>query len=150
MSLEKFDPNRELQVWQRVTEGFRTGDSNIRPLLLMAWESASVYRHLLGILPGKQRERMKKLQEQAMRSVESLKGIQTMSGQPAGYLRPQPVPKEPARRLLEKNFHRCGQLMTEYTARTLDPEYGVVYQGLADREREMGLVLAELIGSLER
>lgn len=149
MSLEKFDPNRELQVWQRVTDGFRPGDSDMRPLLLMAWESASVYRHLLGVLSGKQRERMKKLQEQAMRSVESLKGIRAISGLPGGALQPLPIPKEPARRLLEKSFHRCRRLMTEYTARMPDPEYGIVYQGLADREREAGLVLAELIGSLE-
>ena len=148
--MEKFDPNRELQIWQRVTEGFRPGDSDIRPLLLMAWESASVYRHLLGLLSGKQRERMKNLQEQAMRSVDSLKGIQSMYGQSAGNLRAQPVPKESARRMLEKSFHRCGRLMTEYTARALDPEYGVVYQGLADREREAGMILAELIGSMER
>ena len=150
MFLEKFDPNRELQVWQRVTGGLMPGDSDIRPLLLMAWESAAVYRHLLGLLSGKQRERMKKLQEQAVRSVDSLKGIQAMSGQPAGNLRPQPIPKESARRLLEKSFHRSGRLMTEYTARTLDPEYGVVYQNLADRERKAGLVLAELIGNMER
>ena len=102
--MEKFDPNRELQVWQRVKEGFQAGDSDIRPLLLMAWESASVYRQLLGLLSGKQREKMKKLQEQAMGSVNVLKGIQTMSGQPAGNLRPQPVTKEPVRRLLEKSF----------------------------------------------
>ena len=147
--MEKFDPNRELQVWQRVTEGFRTGDSDIRPLLLAAWESASVYRHISGLLSGKQRERIKKLQLQAMRSVEALKGICAMSGQPAGTLRPQPVSKEPVRRLLEKSFHRCGRLMTEYTARALDPEYGVVYQQLADRERETGMTLAELVGSME-
>ena len=147
--MEKFDPNRELQVWQRVTEGFRTGDSDIRSLLLAAWESASVYRHISGLLSGKQRERMKKLQLQAMRSAEALKGICAMSGQSAGTLRPQPVSKEPVRRLLEKSFHHCGRLMTEYTARALDPEYGVVYQQLADREREAGMLLTELIGSME-
>jgi len=145
--LEKFDPNRELQVWQRVKEGFQAGDSDIRPLLLMAWESASVYRQLLGLLSGKQREKMKKLQEQAMGAVNVLKGIQTMSGQPAGNLRPQPITKEPVRRLLEKSFYRCGRLMTEYTARALDPDYAVVYQGLADREREAAMILAELIGN---
>ena len=82
-----------------------------------------------------------------MGAVNVLKGIQTMSGQPAGNLRPQPVPKEPVRRLLEKSFYRCGRLMTEYTARALDPDYAVVYQGLADRERETAMILAELIGN---
>jgi len=150
MYLEKLDPNLEAQVWRRIAGQPQPERGDLRPLLLMAWESASVYRHLLGLLSGKQRERMKNLQEQAMRSVDSLKGIQSMYGQSAGNLRAQPVPKESARRMLEKSFHRCGRLMTEYTARALDPEYGVVYQGLADREREAGMILAELIGSMER
>lgn len=150
MGLKKLDPNQELQVWQRVMGGPQPGNEDIRPLLLTAWESAAVYRHLTGLLPGKQRERVRMLQEKAMGAVEALKGIQAMSAHPAGKLQPPPIPKEPARRLLEKSFHRSRWLMTEYTARTPEPEFGVVYQGLADREREAGLVLAQLIGSMER
>lgn len=148
--MEKFDPNRELQVWQRVAQGPTPGSGDIRPLLLSAWESAAVFRHLLPLLTGRQRDRMKALQALAQQSVEALKGIQTLSGNPAGKLQPPPIPKEPARRLLEKSYHRSLRLMTEYTARGLDPEYGTVYQGLADREREVGMLLAELIGGMEK
>lgn len=141
---------QERKVWQRVTAGPQPGNADIRPLLLSAWESAAVFRHLTGLLTGKQRERIRELQEDARRSVDALKGIQTMSGNPAGKLQPPPIPKEPVRRLLEKSFYRSLRLMTEYTARALDPEYGVVYQALADREREAAMILAELVGGMER
>lgn len=148
--MKKFDPNRELQIWQRVTGGPQPGNGDIRPLLLAAVENAAVLRHLTGLLTGKTRERMKSLQEGAQRSVEALKGVQKMLGHPAGDLQPPLIPKEPPRRLLEKSFHRTLRLMTEYSARALDPEYGVVYQALADRERKAAAVLAEVIGGLEK
>lgn len=148
--MEKFDPNRELQIWQRVAGGPQPENGNIRPLLLAAVENAAVLRHLTGLLTGKARERMKPLQEGAQRSVEALKGVQKLLGHPAGDLRPPLIPKEPPRRLLEKSFHRTLRLMTEYSARVLDPEYGVVYQALADRERKAAAVLAEVIGGLEK
>ena len=137
--MEKFDPRRELQVWQRVGEGPRRSGEDIRPLLLLAWEQASVLRQLPGI-------RQKAVSEEARRSVEALKGIGQMSGQNVGALQPVPIPKEPARRQLEKCFHRSNRLMTEYTARSLDPEFGVVFQQLADRERRSAATLAELVG----
>lgn len=149
MHLEKLDLNLETQVWRRIAGQPQPERSDLRPLLLLAWEQASVLRHLMGLLSGKSRERMKELAGKAHRSAQAVKGIMAMSGQPAGNLRPVPIPKEPARRLLEKSFHRSGRLMTEYTARAIDPESGVVYQGLADRERENALILAELIGSME-
>lgn len=61
--MEKFDPNRELQIWQRVAGGPQPENGNIRPLLLSAVENAAVLRHLTGLLTGKARERMKPLQE---------------------------------------------------------------------------------------
>ena len=147
--MEKLDPNRELQVWQLVAAGPKPEGGDIRPLLLAAAESAAVYRHLMGLLTGKSRERIKTLYRGAWRSLEALKGIQLMSGHPAGNLRTPPIPRELPRRLLEKSFHRALGQMTEYTARTLDPEFGVIWQGLADRERETVMILAELIGGME-
>lgn len=140
---------QERKIWQRVTGGMRQENCDIRPLLLAATENAAVFGHLAGLLSGKPRERMRGLRELAGRTLDGLKGIQAMSGYPAGDLRPPLIPREPARRLLEKSYHRSRQLITEYTARMTDPEYGVVYQTLADRERETAAVLAEVIGSLE-
>lgn len=146
--MEKFDPNRELQVWQRVSGGCEPVGQDLRPLLLMAWESAAVYRHLLPMLTGKQRVRMKDLHERALQSVDMLKGIQRMSGSPEGKLSDLPIPREPARRLLEKSFYRSRNLVLEYTARSLETEYAMVYQTLAERERQTAAAISALIGGL--
>ena len=148
--MEKLDPNLEAQVWRRITGQPQPERGDLQPLLLIAWEQAQVLRQVTGLLSGKTRERMKGLSGSAVRSVEAIKGILLMSGQPAGKLRPQPIPRELPRRLLEKSFHRTLRMMTEYSARALDPEYGVVYQALADRERKAAAVLAEVIGGLEK
>ena len=149
MVLEKQPQDREMEVWQRVNSCrfFEGGD--IRSLLLAAEESVAVYAHLSRALTGKQREIMVRLQETARRSLHVLRGIQSMSGYSMGDLRPAPVEKERPRQMLEKSYLRALRQMTEYTARSLDSEYGVVYQGLADREREAAMALTELIGSLK-
>lgn len=142
---------QEQQVWQRVMCGRGPeGGGDIRPLLLAAAEGAAVYRHLAGLLTGKQRQRMQKLADTARKTVEALKGIQILSGYPVGKLRTLPVPGDTPRRLLEKCYHRAVRQMAEYTARSMDPEQGIVWQRLADREREAAVILAELIGSMEK
>ena len=148
--MERIERGLEERVWQRVMEPPEAQREDVRPLLLTAWEAASVYRHLTGLLTGKTRDQVKKLQDRATESVAALKGLQLLSGGQSGKLLPVPIPKEPARRLLEKSFFRAKRLMTEYTARTLDPEFGVVYQQLAERERENGILLAQLLGGMER
>lgn len=140
---------RENPVWQRVWNGQMPEGGDIRPLLLTAAESLAVYSQLAQTLTGKQRATAAGLRDMARRSLEALKGIQSLSGHPAGNLRTPPVPKEPARRLLEKSYHRALRQMTEYTARSLDPEFGVVYQSLGDRERTAAVLLAQLIGAAE-
>lgn len=149
--MERIDPNMEAEVWQRVMgQREQPVREDIRPLLLSAMEAVSAYRHLSGMLTGKGKERMKGLHQGAMASVSCLKGIQAMSGGGSGKLTAMPIPKEPVRKTLEKSYHRTRHLMAEYTGRSLDPEFGVLYQRMADREREHGVVLAEILGELGR
>nr|MBQ8244146.1 hypothetical protein [Oscillospiraceae bacterium] len=147
--MEKIERSMEEQVWRRVIGTPEPMREDIRPLLLAAWEAASLYRHLAGLMTGRTRERAKLLERRGMDSVAALKGILRLSGGQPGNLLPVPIPKEPARRLLEKRYFRSLHLMAEYTARALDPEFGVVFQQLADRERQNSTALAELLGRLE-
>ena len=39
--------------------------------------------------------------------------------------------------------------MAEYTARSADPEYGAVYQKMAQREGEHCCLIAQILGNLE-
>jgi len=141
---------REDLVWQRVRNTQMPEGGDIRPLLLMAAESFAVYSHLAQVLTGRQQEAAARLRDLSRRSLQALKGVQILSGYFAGNLRTPPVPKELPRRLLEKSYHRALRQMTEYTARSLEPEFGVVYQGLGDRERKMALLTAELLGGMDK
>lgn len=145
--MEKLD--LEAQVWQRIAGQPQPERVDLRPLLLTAWEQASVLRQVQGLLSGRNRERIRELSGKAIRSADAIKGMLALSGQPVGELHPVPLPREPVRRLLEKSYHRSMRLMTEYTARGIDPGFGTVYQGLADREREIGMTLVEILGRLE-
>ncbi len=147
--MENLDENLEARVWQRVSNCPRQEREDLRPLLLAAWEAAAAYRSLTGQLTGRQRQRAQSLYDRAMESVAILKGIQRLRGTEPEALRPQPAQKEPPRRALERCFHRCRRLRTEYMARTLDPETGSLFQALGDREAENGLLLARMLGSLE-
>lgn len=149
MKLEHIDPNTEAQVWQRVMGGPEGGitDSDLRPLLLAAGESAGIFRYLSGRLTGENRQRAKILHDRAVDTLACLRGIQTMTGG-GGKVAAQPVPKEPLRRTLEKSYRRCIRAMTEYTARSLDPEFGVVFQKLAERERENCALILRILGEI--
>jgi hypothetical protein len=147
--LEKLDLDRETRIWQRVSACKAPEVGELRPLLLSAAETVSTYRQLVGMLTGRSREQMKGLLTVAQRSAAVLKGIGRMSGQPPEDMKTLPGQREPAARLLKKSYYRALRQLTEYTARTLDPDYGVVYRSLADREQEAAVVLAELIGRID-
>ena len=150
--MEQIDPNVEAEVWQRVMGQQQTQREreDIRPLMLSAMEAASLYRHLSGVLTGKGKERMKTLHQGAMANLACLKGIQAMSGGGNGKLTAMPIPKAPVRRMLETGYHRARHLMAEYMGRSVDGEFGVLFQRMADREREHVVTLAEILGELGR
>ncbi len=148
--MENKDGGLEQRVWQRVGACPQREQEDLRPLILLAWEAAAVYRSLTGQCGGRQRQWAQSLYDRAMESLGMLKGIQLLRGGEAGQLRPHPVQKEDLRRTLEKCYHRTNRLGREYMARTLDPEVGGVFRALGDREGENGLILARMLGNLER
>ena len=141
--MERIDRELEEKVWQRIQGQPHAGQGNLRPLLLLAMEAEAGCRQLP---PGPGRERLVK---NAAANAACLRGIGILGGE-GGRRQPQTVPREPPRKLLEKCYHRARRLMTEYAARELDGEFGVVYRQMADRERENCALLMELLGGLGR
>ena len=150
--MEMIDPNMEQQVWQRVTGHSATEprQEDFRSLMLAALEAAAVYRQLAAAFTGTARERVKRLYEGEMANIACLKGIRKLSGGGVGKLPALSAPKEPAEKALEKRYHHARRAMVEYMSRAADPEFGVVFEKIAQREREHCAVLAELIGGLGR
>ncbi len=140
--------NAQRQVWQRVFAQRSPKREDLRPLLLSAMESAAVFRYLAAALTGEGREQARALQRSQMETVSCLRGLQALSGGAGAFPKVLPQPKEPANRLLEKAFYRGKNAMTEYTARSLDSDFGMVFHCLAQQEEMRCAAIARLLGSL--
>ena len=143
------DRNTEQQVWQRVRSAAQEPPRNdLRQLQREAMELAASYRGLVSQLTGRQQEQARRLYLGEKANGQTLAGIGALSRQQGEALKLWQPGKEPARKVLEKSYHRTRRCMTEYLARSADGEFGVVFQKLADREGEHCGLIVELLGSL--
>lgn len=145
--MERMDKSRE--VWQRVMNSPpAVPKDGLRGLRRESAALAAVYRQLAGSLSGKAGEKAAQLYREEGTISACLRGLEVLRGEDGGKLKyPQPG-KEPTLRLLRGCYHRTRNCMAEYTARSVDPEIGMVFRELSDRaQRQCGL-LAELMGML--
>lgn len=147
--MEKMDRNAEQQVWQRVfaRPPMQPGREDLRMLMLSAMELAAGYRLLAGTLAGRTGEQAKRLLEGEQANIACLKGMQHLAGGAEGKPKALGAPGGPARKVLEKSYYETRRALTEYTARLADPEFGAVFQKMADRERGHCAILVEMLGS---
>ena len=136
----------EREVWQRVLGQQEPPRSSLRPMELEAMEAAAVYRKLAGQSSGKRREQFWHLHNMQTEILACLRGIGRLSGSAGGKAAQIAVPEEPAAKALEKRYHCARRAVTEYTARTVDGDFGIVFQHLADLSREECVLLARLLG----
>lgn len=141
--------NQEQQIWQRVFAGPEEGPrEDLRGLQMEAMELAAVYRALSAGLTGWQRERTRQLSQGEAANAASLGGMQRLSRLPGDAPKGAQPLREPAERTLEKCYHRTRRCMTEYMARSAQPEFGEVFRKLADREGQHCLWITELLGGI--
>lgn len=143
------DPKTARQVWQRVTAPAGPSDHrDLQGLILGAMETAALYRGLIAALQGKPRDLARELLEGQQETVHVLLGLRALSqGQSPGPRMPE-GPNLPPVKLLNLAFRRSRNALTEYTARTIDPEFGPVFRVLAGREEGQGTAIAALLGEL--
>ena len=89
---------------------------------------------------------LRHLHDMQMEILACLRGIGRLSGGGGGKTAQIAVPEEPAAKALEKRYHCARRAVTEYTARTVDGDFGIVFQHLADLSREECVLLARLLG----
>lgn len=148
--MDTIDRNTARQVWSRVTAapapGLSPGD--LYNLMSAAGETAALYRGLTSSLSGKQRESALILLAGQQETLWALGGMQRISfGKGTSQKAGTPSQKQP-RRILEACFHQARNALTEYTARTIDTQYGPVFRLLAAREEEHCLRILTLLGQL--
>lgn len=149
--MDKVDQQMEDRVWQRVRQGSgmpALPKDNLKALILMAQEEAAACRELTLQLIGKPWEPLRRLEQESMKTAQSLRGICALKGEPVK-LSPLPAPRDKPRRALEKSFRRCRKLCQELESRTTDPDFGGIYRSLTRRTEDHCAVLAELIGKLD-
>lgn len=125
----------EQQVWQRVLGQSEPPRGSLRPMELEAMEAAAVYRKLAGQFSGRGREQLRHLHDMQMEILACLRGIGRLSGSGGRKTAQIAVPEEPAAKALEKRYHCARRAVTEYTVRTVDGDFGIVFQHLADLSR---------------
>ena len=147
--MENFDPSVEQQVWQRVlAQPEQPQRDDLRGLQLSAAELAAAYRHLANTLTGRDREQAKRLYEGERANIACLRGMRVLSGAAGVKPKTMNASKEPAGKLLEKCYHRTRRAMAEYTARSVDGEFGEAFRKMARREGEHCAMIAELLGNI--
>ena len=147
--MDKQNQTAEQQVWQRVRANREEMPGrDLLQLQREAMELAAIYRNLSTRMTGRQQELVKRLWAGARANGEALAGIRMLSGQNAEQLKLWQPGKEETKKLLQQCYHRTRRCMTEYLARSVDGEVGVVFDGMARREGEHCLLIAQLLGGL--
>jgi hypothetical protein len=143
------DRKLEAQVWQRVRASAEEPPRNdLRQMQREAMELAAAYRTLVAQFTGRQQEQARRLYLGEKANAQALAGIGILSRLEGEAVKLWQPGKEPARKVLERCYHRTRRCMTEYLSRSADGEYGAVFRNMADREGEHCAVIAELLGSL--
>lgn len=142
------ESNRETQVWQRVGAPPNQSQSpqELRILLQNAWERASLFRSLSG-QTSRSREHIKQLQELELGNIACLKGMLAFSGHDIK-ISARNLPPAPARQSLIRGYYLAKKAAAEYTARSVDPEFGMVYQEMAGREAKICALVTQLLGEI--
>lgn len=142
------DPKTARQVWQRVAAppGPEPDRGALQALALYAGETAALYQALAAALTGKSKEQAQRLWERQRDTFFCLRGLQKLSPSSGNAPRLPKAPNMPAGKLAAQGYRRAKHALTEYTARSIDPEFGPVFRRLALREEENCQLLAWLLG----
>lgn len=127
------DVSRERQVWQRVTAQNHQSRELLRPWLLAAMEASGEFRRLAQSASGWRRELLLSLGEGEADSAACLRAMMLL----ASLCPPQAAPESgrlPLLRALPLRLTRCREAYRNYAGMTPDPEYGPVFQRMADRQ----------------
>lgn len=150
--MEPIDAKVEQQVWQRVRgreeDAGKSQEQDLRMLTLRAMEAGADYRHLAGMLTGGNRELARRLWENQSRIVACLRGMARLTRSPAGKAKTLEPSKDPAEKVLRRRYHQARKAVTEYAARGLDPQLGLVFRALSQWEEGQCALIAQLLGLL--
>ena len=141
---------REQRVWQRVLGQPEQGKpEDFHSVILSAREQAGAYRYLMEKATGENRELLRRLYTNQERTVDCLKGLGMLQGNPVKE-KPMQTMKELTEKMMKKCYYRSCRAVEEYTSRSVCSEFGEVFRKIADRERENCVMIVEVMGRWKR
>ena len=147
--MKKKHAEEEHQVWQRVlAQPGEPPRNDLRQLQQEIMELVGIYRQLLASAAPGHREGLKALLEGEQANVACLKGLAVLSGESREVLKVWNPAKGSRQKLLETCYHKTRRCMIDCMALSPEPEYGVVFRQMADREALHCSRIAQLLGSL--
>ena len=148
--MEKFDPGKAAQIWQRVQGGTvqTRPEEGLLELIARETEDAVIYLQLSRSVQGRGSGLLRKMYEQEQTHVACLKGIYTLTtGKRANVAAPKLTPDTPEN-ILRRCYGREMRCLARYEQRSGDAEYGQVFLKLAEQEREHCRMILELLGGM--
>ncbi len=141
--MENIDPNMAQRVWQRVTAN--AAPQSLKPLVYTLGETAMMYQKLSQQLSGAALERVKRMEKHTRQTADALRGMGHLRGEKIPRVQPK-MTKDIDRLLPEKCCRRAQLLAREFELRKNDPEWGKLFEILADRQWEDALFLLAVLG----
>lgn len=149
--MEQFDTAMEDRVWQRVhAEQPSKPEQSLQSLAAAELAEAAAHLMLSRQLQGKEKAILRKIYEEDQSHAACLKGIHYFTFDTPLAVRPIPPAPESPVIALRKAYGRKLRALRQYESHFNDPEYGAVYQSLAQQEREHCRLILELIGDLKK
>ena len=148
--MEHIDPEKAARVWQRVQGGRSMEEEDLLAMATCARTEGAIFLQLSRRFRGREGTLLRRLSQEELSHGACLQGMyQLLTG--------KSIPTEPVRAVAEKNtqaaLRRCYgrqmQRLAAYEARMHDPEYGQVFQRLAQQARTHCQLLLTLIGNLQ-
>ena len=150
--METFDSAKAARVWQRVRgEAEETPrHQGLMRLIAEEWTDAAICTALSRRFQGKQAQLLRRMSEEEQAHAACLKGIYTLLTGERPTVKAVPLSQESTEAILRRCYGTQMRRLAEYEARSEDPEYGKVYEKLADQEQSHCHQILALLGSLKR
>lgn len=150
--MEVFDNEAAKRVWQRVQgrQDMPNPEPELPALIREEWEDGAVCLYLSRRFQGSDGALLRRLSEENRAHAACLKGICILITGEKPPLTALPPSQEPAQILFRRCCGRALRRIGEYERRSAHPEYGPIFQLLAQQKKAQCQKLLQLLGSMEK
>ena len=149
--MKETDVQKEVRVWQRVRQEPQTAaapqvSENLQGLIMEQMQVSAAYLQLSHRTGGVEATTLMRLARQSRSQAACLKGLHLLVTEEASEARIIPVQKGTMEAMLRRCYGQELRLMKAYEKHSTDPEYGPVFERMAQRAREHCCLILELVG----